>query len=53
LRKRRRQQQLPSPSLMALLQKDVMTTTITFFSGFVTKKVTVVMSSPFSMVVVL
>jgi hypothetical protein len=38
---------------MALLQKMVMVTTIAFFGGFATKKMTTAMSLPFSMVVVL
>jgi hypothetical protein len=38
---------------MALLQKKATTIVVTFYSGFVAKKVTTTMSSPFSMVVLL
>jgi hypothetical protein len=38
---------------MALLQKLAIIIIITFFGGFVAKKVTVAMLSPFSMLVVL
>jgi hypothetical protein len=38
---------------MALLQKMMIIITIAFFSGFVVKKVTIAMSSPSYMVVVL
>ncbi len=51
--KRRRRQQLPSPFSMGLLQKMATITIVTFFSGFVTKKVTATMLLPFSMVMVL
>jgi hypothetical protein len=37
---------------MALLQKKVMIIAVTFFSGFTTKKVMAVMSSPSFMVMV-
>jgi hypothetical protein len=43
----------PSPSLMALVQKMMTIITITFFGGFVTKKVTTTVLSPSFMVVVL
>jgi hypothetical protein len=44
---------LPSPSSMAFLQKNATIIVITFLNGFVAKKVTITMSSPFPMVVVL
>jgi len=51
--RKRRRQQLSSPFSMVLLQKMATITIVTFFSGFVTKKVMATMLLPSSMVMVL